>query len=91
MAIEKQKDNLQYSADSISSLKGADPYRQRPATVLGTDDISGVLHAEMEVIDNSADEAREGFSSKVVVRVWRDGSIEIEDFGRGVPIGWNEK
>lgn len=91
MAIEKQKDNLQYSADSISSLKGADPYRQRPATVLGTDDISGVLHAEMEVIDNSADEAREGFSSKVVVRVWRDGSIEIEDFGRGVPMGWNEK
>ena len=91
MAIEKQRDNFGYNAESISSLKGADPYRQRPATVLGTDDINGVLHAEMEVIDNAADEAREGFSDRVVVRIWRDGSVEIEDFGRGVPMGWNEK
>lgn len=91
MAIEKQKDNLKYDANSIAELKGADPYRQRPATVLGTDDINGVLHAEMEVIDNSADEAREGFSDRVIVRVWKDGSVEIEDFGRGVPMGWNQK
>ena len=79
-----------YGSDNISSLKGADPYRERPATVLGTNDERGVLHAIMEVLTNSADEVSEGFGDKVILSTFKDGTVEIQDFGRGVPMGWNE-
>ena len=79
-----------YTSDSIKSLKGAEPYRLRPETVLGTKDENGVLHAEFEVLSNATDEVREGHSDKVIVRTFKDGAIEIQDFGRGVPMGWNE-
>lgn len=79
-----------YGSENISSLKGADPYRERPATVLGTNDERGVLHAIMEVLTNSADEVSEGFGDKVILSVFKDGTVEIQDFGRGVPMDWNE-
>ena len=80
-----------YGSDSLSSLTGAAPYRERPATVLGTDDERGILHAIFEVITNSTDEVSEGFGKEVITTVFNDGSVEIKDFGRGVPMGWNSK
>lgn len=78
-----------YGSESLSSLKGADPYRERPATVLGTDDERGILHAIFEVVTNSTDEVSEGYGKEVILNVFQDGSVEVKDFGRGVPMGWN--
>ena len=80
-----------YGSDSIVEFKGADPYRQRPATVLGTDDERGVLHAIWEVVTNATDEGREGYSDKTIITVEEDGTVQVQDFGRGVPMAWSEK
>ena len=79
-----------YGAESISSLKGADPYRKKPATVLGTEDENGALHAIWEVVTNATDEDREVGSDRTIIRYSKDGIVEVQDFGRGVPMGWNE-
>lgn len=84
-------ENNYYDSDSIGSLKGAEPYRKRPSTVLGTDDERGVFHTVVEIIANSADEAREGNGSEIDLLVEEDGTITITDYGRGVPMDWNEK
>lgn len=80
-----------YDADSISSLKGADPYRKKPSTVLGTDDENGALHAIWEVVTNATDEDREVGSDRTIIRYSKDGVVEVQDFGRGVPMAWNDK
>ena len=82
---------MYYGSESVSFLKGADPYRERPASVLGTDDWRGILHAIFEVVTNSTDEVSEGFGKEVILNVFNDGSVEVKDFGRGVPMGWNSK
>jgi len=81
----------EYGDQSITSLKGADRVRKKPAAILGSDDIEGCQHTFIEILANSVDEAREGYGDKIIVKKFRDLSIEVEDFGRGVPLGFNEK
>ena len=80
-----------YDNDSITSLKGADRVRKRPAVIFGSDGIGGCEHSVFEILSNSVDEAREGYGSKIYVSVTQDGIISIEDEGRGVPLDYNEK
>lgn len=81
----------EYGNDSIRSLKGADRVRKRPAVIFGSNDIYGCAHAIFEIVSNSLDEARDGHGDKVVVTKNKDGSYEVEDFGRGMPVDWNER
>ncbi len=80
-----------YGNDSISMLKGPDKVRLRPAVIFGSDGLEGCEHAFFEILSNSIDEAREGYGTRINIEVRRDHSIKIEDFGRGVPLGWNER
>ena len=80
-----------YGNDSISSLKGADRVRKRPAVIFGSDGLEGCEHAVFEILSNAIDEAREGHGNLITVTRYEDKSIEVEDFGRGCPVDWNEK
>lgn len=81
----------EYTEESISQLKGADRVRKRPAVIFGSDGIEGCEHAVFEILSNSIDEAREGFGKEIVVTRFLDGSIEVLDHGRGMPMDFNEK
>ena len=80
-----------YGNDSISAPKGADRVRKRPAVIFGSDGLEGCEHAIFEILSNAIDEAREGHGDLVIVTRYADCSIEVEDFGRGCPVDWNEK
>ncbi len=80
-----------YGNESISALKGADRVRKRPAVIFGSDGLDGCEHAVFEILSNAIDEAREGYGDLVIVTRYEDHSIEVEDFGRGCPVDWNEK
>ncbi len=84
MASGKKYDN-----ESISSLKGADRVRLRPAVIFGSDGIEGCQHAVFEILSNSIDEAREGFGTVIEVTRYLDKSIEVTDHGRGIPLDYN--
>ncbi|HHX61703.1 MAG TPA: DNA topoisomerase [Epulopiscium sp.] len=83
--------NETYGNQSISSLKGAQRVRLRPSVIFGSDGIQGSEHAVFEILANSIDEAREGYGNRIMVTLHKDHSITIEDFGRGVPLDYNEK
>ena len=87
MAKKKVND---YNDDSISSLSGADRVRKRPAVIFGSDGIEGCQHSVFEILSNSIDEAREGFGKQIQVTRYSDGSYEVEDHGRGIPVGFNK-
>jgi len=78
-----------YGNDSISMLKGADRVRKRPAVIFGSDGLDGCEHSVFEVISNSIDEARAGYGNKIVITHFRNNEIEVEDFGRGCPVDYN--
>ncbi len=80
-----------YGNDSISSLKGAERVRKRPGVIFGSDGLDGCEHAVFEILSNAIDEAREKHGDVIIVTRYADKSIEIEDFGRGCPVDWNEK
>ncbi len=80
-----------YNNESIEKLKGPDQVRLRPAVIFGSDDIEGCKHSVFEIISNSIDEAREGHGTKIVVTKYTDGSVEVQDFGRGAPVDYNNK
>ena len=80
----------QYDNQSISSLKGADRVRRRPGVIFGSDGLEGCEHAVFEILSNAIDEAREGHGREIIVTRYEDKSIEVEDFGRGCPVDWNE-
>lgn len=80
-----------YNEESISQLKGADRVRKRPAVIFGSDGIEGCEHSVFEILSNSIDEAREGYGSEITVTRFLDGSIEVTDHGRGMPMDYNEK
>lgn len=79
-----------YTNESISSLKGADRVRKRPGVIFGSDGVDGCAHAIFEILSNSIDEAREGHGDTIIVTKFQDGSIEVEDFGRGMPVDYNK-
>jgi DNA gyrase subunit B len=87
MARKKQ---AEYNNESISSLKGADRVRKRPAVIFGSDGLDGCQHSVFEILSNSIDEAREGFGDRIVVTKFADCSIEVEDCGRGIPVDFNQ-
>ena len=89
--MARSTSNQSYGNDSISALKGADRVRKRPAVIFGSDGLEGCEHAVFEILSNAIDEAREGHGSVITVTRYADQSIEVEDFGRGCPVDWNEK
>ena len=80
-----------YGNESISSLKGADRVRKRPGVIFGSDGLDGCEHAMFEILSNSIDEAREGHGDRIIITRYLDHSIEIEDFGRGLPVDYNPR
>ena len=85
------KKQEQYGNSSISMLKGEDRVRKRPAVIFGSDDLEGCKHAVFEILSNAIDEAREGYGDTIIVTRYEDLSVEVEDFGRGCPVDYNEK
>lgn len=81
--------NGSYDNNSISSLKGPDQVRQRPAVIFGTNDMNGCYHSIFEIIANAIDEAREGYGDRIEIEVTEDNVISVRDYGRGVPMDWN--
>ena len=80
----------EYGNESIKSLKGADRVRKRPAVIFGSDGIEGSEHSIFEIMSNSIDEAREGYGKKIIITRYNDGSVEVQDFGRGIPVDYNK-
>lgn len=80
-----------YDNESIKSLKGAERVRHSPSVIFGSDGIEGCQHSIFEILSNSIDEARQGFGHKIIITRFADNSVEIEDFGRGVPVDYNTR
>ena len=89
MAAKAREKN--YDNESISSLKGADRVRKRPGVIFGSDGIEGCQHSAFEILSNAIDEARSGYGTKIILTQYADGSIEVQDFGRGCPVDYNPK
>ncbi len=87
---DNKKTNKSYNDQSIKSLKGADRVRKRPAVIFGSDGLEGCEHSFFEILSNSVDEAKEGHGSVIRVTAFLDNSIQVDDHGRGVPLGYNE-
>jgi len=85
------KQKKSYDNESITSLKGADRVRLRPAVIFGSDGLEGCQHSFFEILSNSIDEAREGYGDFIRVIRHKDLSITVEDRGRGIPVEFNPK
>jgi len=82
---EVSADN-QYTAKDLAVLEGLDAVRKRPGMYIGTTDSRGLMHCLWEIIDNSVDEALAGFCTSIEINLEADGSVEVHDNGRGIPV-----
>jgi len=88
---EPEKEKPSYGAKEIQVLEGLEAVRKRPGMYLGSTDIRGMHHMAYEVIDNGIDEAMAGYATKINVIINKDGSITVQDDGRGIPIDLHPK
>ena len=88
--MASKKTSTNYDNNSISSLKGADRVRLRPGVIFGSDGIEGCQHSFFEILSNSIDEAREGYGETIEIVRHQDLSISVKDYGRGIPLDYNE-
>ncbi len=79
------------SNEDITQLKGADRIRLKPGVMLGSDGIDAVIQTVFEIVSNSIDEAKEGYGDLINITLYNDDSVEVEDFGRGIPLDFNNK
>ncbi len=77
---------LTYEAEDIEILEGLEPVRKRPGMFIGSTSTTGLHHLIWEVVDNSVDEAMQGFCTKIIVTLLQDGGCRVEDNGRGIPV-----
>lgn len=80
-----------YTADDIQVLEGLEAVRKRPGMYIGSTSEKGLHHLVWEIVDNSIDEALAGYATDIHVRVTKDDIVEVEDNGRGMPVGINTK
>ena len=87
------KENLKnYDIDSLKKLRGAEPIRKRPASMLGSGGLDGAKHTFWEIVGNAFDEVSSGYGDRIEIKYYpEDGAISVRDFGRGVPLTWSEK
>ena len=76
----------EYSARNLSVLEGLEAVRKRPGMYIGSTDSRGLMHCLWEIIDNSVDEALGGYGQSIDITLYADGSVEVSDNGRGIPI-----
>lgn len=86
MPVVQSKINETYTAKNLAVLEGLEAVRKRPGMYIGSNDSRGLMHCLWEIVDNSVDEALAGYCSRIQITLNQDGSVEVVDDGRGIPV-----